>query len=326
VLAVVTATAGIFATASGGPAQLTRNELTLASIAAALLLSSVALGVVGVVLREGTARRKRWAARLIIVASIVFVGGFAFLIIALGQTAADDYEPSISAGFSMNGDRLTLEGEVKMSGLGASHRLATRVYLTMPKQQLGDAFFASDTGADTSGTVDVKLSVPLPSARPPLIQIQAWPDDQPTPDCTTDPQAAKKRVFIGCLLTRVPPVDSFPRMTVGVDGDPKNRVLAIKVREAGVHSTQAGSSEDQWVSLQLSGSPTQGPPDPLFYEAELRPDGSGLLSEDLRVAVPARINDVCVVATIATVEQPVACSPGTAKSGSTWARLVNPFG
>ena len=214
-----------------------------------------------------------------------------------------------------------LEAEVKASGVHATERVAIRVFPSDQDAYDPTPIYRSDGGADADGNFDTKLSIPLPLNGKRYILIQAWvvgtspsrcdKDLNPVASGAVSPSPSPAVQPLGCLFLKLPSPDDRPQLTVSTDGEPKLGVLGIKVSETGVAAGQS-------ISLEVSGK-SRGVRKAI-YRAFVRENGSGSISDEVRVAVPAGFTDVCVAAKLGPAWQDVFCPPD-ADQETAWALL-----
>jgi hypothetical protein len=313
VIVAFTSALGALTSVGGIGAEIARNQPKLGLIALLLLVVALSVAVGGLIAERDRAVDDRVASVLVPIAGGLFITGAVVAIIASAQATTAPTQPSLSVSFTSNNAIFALEGEAKTTGIPADQHLKIRVYaISAGSGVLGNPIFLADEGPDSSGSVDAKFSIPLAHNGMPLIQVQAWAGDT-VPDCTTD--LSRHQVELGCLLVHVPPQDARPHLAVGVEGDPKTRVMSAKVKESGV-------ADGKWVILQATG--TSSSSTGVIYQALIRPDGSGTVDDSLLIPVPPEVTKVCVVARATSSATTSTCPGDTNDPDASWALLMFP--
>jgi hypothetical protein len=312
VIAAFTAALGALTAVAGIGAQIARNQPKLGVTAFLLLVAALSVAVGGLIAQRGDLIDDRIATILVPISAILFIVGVVSAVLAAVQAATAPTQPSLSATFTSSNGIFAVEGEAKTTGLPADQHVKIRAYTTALNGSLGTPIFMADEGPDSLGNVDAKFSIPLPHNGMPLIQIEAWAGDT-TPDCNAD--LHNRKFELGCLLVPVPPQDTRPHLVVGVEGDPKNRVLNAKVKQSGV-------DDAQWLILQLMGTSASSTTPTVVYQAVLRPDGSGTVDDSLLIPIPQAVTDLCVAARTTTVPRNLTCPASDDDRDTSWTRLT----
>ena len=292
-------------------AQIARNERQLGLAALVLLVTSVAISIGALI-----AHRDRLISNVITniltpISIVLFFVGTVVAIFAAARSSSGVTQPLLSANVVTSNGASAIEVEAKTNGLPTDQQVTIAAYAFMADGTSPNLLFTAAEGPDNSGSVDAKFSMPMPHDGRSVVQIQAWTGGS-MPSC--DAKERDPNVRLGCLLIQVPAQDQIPHLAVGVDGDPKTRVLSAKVKQTGLAAGQS-------ISLAVIGASAGSAPT-VIYQAVLYPDGAGTVDDALPIPVPQAVTDVCVVARSKAPATPVTCPPSSSDQNVAWSRLT----
>lgn len=320
VLGLFGTVAGLAAVGSGD--RIFRNHPFPAAAGVAALILALLCTAIAMLLQQGSARAPAGAKHRVVLVSaahwltiaslVVFIVALGLSLCAVLLTAGDHYEPSVTATVTEASGVMTLDGEVKASGVRSDSHVVTVIYASNAKSLIGSPFYIRSDGPDTEGKVDVKLNTRLDAlniANAPNLTIKAW---QATESSQQEPDCGDKQKET-CLFLPLP-ASGMPEIAVGSDGDvDKGAEVTVKVHADRVPTNQA---------IGIEAIATVGQQQLHVYRAMIGPTVSGSVDEVLKFATSQGTSTVCVVAKVEAALHDLTCGPN-ADSQSTWADITS---
>jgi hypothetical protein len=252
--------------------------------------------------------------RGVLAAGIVILGGaLVFGVYAGIETWGDRAQPSITVtpksgslvAVSVHGiglrstDHIVVEVEqlLRTAG-GAGHE----------NWQPGQPLYGASLGPNSSGEIDQTVNLALPAGDFDDVGARAWVGDEPRP-------CYARGNTTGCVRVHVPRPQERPQLSVVWETFVRAPRLLVRLKARNLPQRPARS-----MTLRVFGI-APGQPRRNLAEWSLAPNAAGEFDRSLAVVVGRAYSDVCVVASISTLEPE--CPPPV-ENGTVWTQLAVP--
>ena len=229
------------------------------------------------------------------------------------QTWGDRTEPSITI-IPRSGSIATVS--VSGTGLRSSDHLVVEVDQLLrgadedgqPTWTRGQPLYGASLGPNGAGEIDHTVTLTLPAGDFDDLGARAWVGAEPEP-CYGQGNTT------GCVRVHIPRPQERPQLSVTWETYVKvpRLLVRLKARNLAQHPSR-------WMTLRVYGLLAAQPPRSLA-EWRLAPDADGKFDRRLAIVVGRAFSDVCVVASLSTMEP--SC-PASAEDGTVWALLAVP--
>src|SRR6266536_4632346 len=271
---------------------------------------AVFLGAVAAfALRENSSEERR----VLYLGLVVLGAGLVFTVYAGVKTWGDRPQPSIT----VTPKRGSVVGiSVRGTGLRSSDHLVVEVEQLLRvtdgrgrvSWKPGQPLYGASLGPDSSGAIEENVDVPLPAGDFDDVGARAWVGDEPRP-CYT------RGTTTGCVRVHIPRPEERPQLAVLWETYVRAPRVLIRLKARNLPQRPSRS-----ITLRVYGIVAGQPPRSLA-EWSLAPDADGVFDHHLSVVVGRAFSDVCIVASISTLEP--ACPPAV-ENGTVWTRLAVP--
>ena len=228
------------------------------------------------------------------------------------QTWGDRPEPSITV-IPRSGSVVTLS--VSGTGLRSSDHLVVEVDQLLrgdedgqPTWTRGQPLYGASLGPNGAGEIEHTVTLTLPAGDFDDLGARAWVGSEPEP-CYGHGSTT------GCVRVHIPRPQERPQLSVTWETYVKVPRLLVRLK-----ARNLAQRPSRWMTLRVYGLLAAQPPRSLA-EWRLAPDADGKFDRRLAIVVGRAFSDVCVVASLSTMEP--SC-PASAEDGTVWALLAVP--
>jgi hypothetical protein len=290
-----------FGALTGGAELARRNHRDLLTWAVILVLAGVAVGYLGTTLQG-------------IPETILLAIGLVMAIVGLSLAAVAVFDrgigrPGISANLADGSKRLV--ATVDTGGLASDEEVQILITAEPGSVDLYRSIFGPDPSGDVKRTVEFPLRAIASYER---VLIRAWPTGALPGDCQVLANVSEKS-HTGCAAVHLPPTNPRPQLTAHWE----DGTLAAKVASTGVGNENAVAvrivARARSKALHL-------------YGANLAPE-QGIVSQEIKLAVPSGFRTVCAEAKIVPSESTKFAQRGDWRdscprnpTGVSWVRLA----
>jgi hypothetical protein len=219
--------------------------------------------------------------------------------ITLRPKSSSKVAVSVSGSGLRSADHIVVEVEQLLRVVDDQGRVAWK---------MGQPLYGASLGPDRGGDVDYTVDLSLPPGDYDDLGARAWVGDEPAP-CYTRGNTT------GCVRVHVARPQERPQLSVFWETFVRSPRLLVRLKARNLPQRPSRS-----LALRVYGV-VAGRSHRTLAEWALAPDVDGAFDRRLAVVVGRAFEDVCVVASVSSLEPP--CPP-PAEDGTVWARLAVP--